>query len=195
MYKVTTPQGETHLTEQVNYIRVHTSGVYLLTDVNHAEGVAYRGMPYLFADGTIVCEVDAGETVRSSSEAVGVAFVTLAEAGNIDAITASEHTELFSPWACPVAYKTGNIRERNGKLYKCLQDHTSQETWTPEDSPSLWVGISDPAEEWPEWSQPVGSTDAYAKGAKVSHNGKHWTSNVDANVWEPGVYGWTEAIS
>lgn len=193
MYRITTPQGESYLTEQVNYIRVHTSGVYLLTDVNHAEGVAYRGTPYLFADGAMVCEVDAGETVRSSSEAVGVAFVTLAEAGNIDAVTASEHTELFAPWACPVAYKTGNIRERNGKLYKCLQDHTSQETWTPEDSPSLWVGISDPAEEWPEWSQPVGSTDAYAKGAKVSHNGKHWTSNVDANVWEPGVYGWTEA--
>lgn len=195
MYRITTPQGETYLTEQVNYIRVHTSGVYLLTDVNHAEGVAYRGTPYLFSDGAAVCEVDAGEMVRSSSEAVGVAFVTLAEAGNIDAVTASEHTELFSPWACPVAYKTGNIRERNGKLYKCLQDHTSQETWTPEDSSSLWVGISDPAEEWPEWSQPVGSTDAYAKGAKVSHNGKHWTSNVDANVWEPGVYGWTEAIS
>lgn len=193
MYRITTPQGEIYLTEKVNYIRVHTSGVYLLTDVNHAEGVAYRGMPYLFADGTIVCEVDAGETVRSSSEAVGVAFVTLAEAGNIDAVTASEHTKLFAPWAFPVTYKTGNIRERNGKLYKCLQDHTSQETWTPEDSPSLWVGISDPAEEWPEWSQPVGSTDAYAKGAKVSHNGKHWTSNVDANVWEPGVYGWTEA--
>ena len=189
MYRITTPQGETHLTEKVNYIRVHTSGVYLLTDAGRAEGVAYRGTPYLFADGTIVSEVDAGETVRSSSEAVGVAFVTLAEAGNIDAITASEHTELFSPWACPVAYKTGNIRERNGKLYKCLQDHTSQETWTPEDSPSLWVGISDPAEEWPEWSQPVGSTDAYAKGAKVSHNGKHWTSNVDANVWEPGTAG------
>lgn len=36
---------------------------------------------------------------------------------------------------------------------------------------------------------------AYAKGAKVSHNGKHWTSDVDANVWEPGAYGWTEATA
>ena len=193
MYQITTPQGETYLTEQVNYIRVHTSGVYLLTDVNHAEGVAYRGTPYLFADGAVVCEVDAGEMVRSSNEAVGVAFVTLAEAGSIDPVTAGEHTKLFAPWTYPVNYKVGNIRERNGKLYKCLQDHTSQETWTPEDSPSLWVGISDPAEEWPEWSQPVGSTDAYAKGAQVSHSGKHWTSDVDGNVWEPGVYGWTEA--
>lgn len=105
---------------------------------------------------------------------------------------AAKAVELFPAWAYPVSYIVGNRVSDGGKLYKCLQDHTSQETWTPEDSPSLWVGISDPAEEWPEWSQPVGSTDAYAKGTKVSHNGKHWTSNVDANVWEPGVYGWSE---
>ena len=52
--------------------------------------------------------------------------------------------------------------------------------------------IADPAQEWPEWVQPTGSTDAYAKGAKVIHNGSKWTSDVDANTWEPGVYGWTE---
>lgn len=132
-------------------------------------------------------------SVQSVQEVTGIAFVTLAEAGSIDAETAAEHTELFAPWAYPVDYKTGNIREHNGKLYRCLQDHTSQETWTPDAAPSLWVGISDPAEEWPAWSQPVGSTDAYAEGAKVSHSGKHWTSDVDNNVWEPGVYGWTEA--
>ena len=129
----------------------------------------------------------------SAQSAAAITFVTLCETGSIDAVTASEHTELFSPWAYPVDYKTGNIRAYGGKLYRCLQDHTSQETWTPDAAPSLWVGISDPAEKWPAWSQPVGSTDAYAKGAQVSHNGKHWTSDVDANVWEPGVYGWTEA--
>lgn len=129
----------------------------------------------------------------SVQSAAAITFVTLCETGTIDTVTASEHTELFSPWAYPVDYKTGNIRAHGGKLYRCLQNHTSQETWTPDAAPSLWVGISDPAEEWPAWSQPVGSTDAYAKGAQVSHNGKHWTSDVDANVWEPGVYGWTEA--
>lgn len=129
----------------------------------------------------------------SAQSAAAITFVTLCETGTIDTVTASEHTELFSPWAYPVDYKTGNIRAHGGKLYRCLQNHTSQETWTPAAAPSLWVGISDPAEEWPAWSQPVGSTDAYAKGAQVSHNGKHWTSDVDANVWEPGVYGWTEA--
>lgn len=70
--------------------------------------------------------------------------------------------------------------------------HTSQADWTPDTAASLWTPVSDPAEEWPEWSQPVGAHDAYSKDAKVSHNGKHWTSTVDSNVWEPGVYGWTE---
>ena len=37
-----------------------------------------------------------------------------------------------------------------------------------------------------------GSTDAYPMGAKVSHNGKHWVSDYDANIWEPGVFGWHE---
>ena len=68
MYRIITPTGESILTEKVNYIRVHKSGVYLLTDVNHAEGVAYHGTPYLFADGAMVCEVDAGELTQESVE-------------------------------------------------------------------------------------------------------------------------------
>lgn len=47
--------------------------------------------------------------------------------------------------------------------------------------------------DWPEWIQPSGATDAYAKGSQVTHNGKHWTSTVDANVWEPGVANWNPA--
>lgn len=37
-----------------------------------------------------------------------------------------------------------------------------------------------------------GAQDAYAKDSKVTHNGKKWISSYDANVWEPGVYGWEE---
>lgn len=90
-------------------------------------------------------------------------------------------------------YAVDDRASDDGILYKCLQNHTSQASWNPADSPSLWVRVDDPSVEWPDWVQPVGSTDAYAKGAKVSHNSKHWISDVDGNVWEPGVYGWTEA--
>lgn len=113
-----------------------------------------------------------------------------------DDVAYNQPRVLFDPWSgAGVEYVAGDIRTRGADLYRCLTAHTSQETWTPEDSPSLWVRIADPAQEWPEWVQPTGSTDAYAQGAKVSHDGKKWTSDVDANTWEPGVYGWTEVAN
>ena len=76
-------------------------------------------------------------------------------------------------------------------LYACITAHTSQASWKPSLTPALWNKIS--IEEWPEWVQPTGAHDAYAKGDKVSHNNKRWVSTVDANTWEPGVYGWEES--
>ena len=101
-------------------------------------------------------------------------------------------TELFPRWSDSAVYAVGDRVAYESTLYKCLTAHTAQATWTPADSPSLWVRVDDPSIEWPEWIQPVGSTDAYPMGAKVSHNEKHWISTVDGNVWEPGVYGWRE---
>ena len=72
MYRITSPSAASILTAKVNYIRVHKSGVYLLTDVNHAEGVAYHGTPYLFADGAQVHEVDAGELTTETQSLLDV---------------------------------------------------------------------------------------------------------------------------
>lgn len=101
---------------------------------------------------------------------------------------------VFPLWDLAATYQTGDRVQYNEWLYKCLLAHTAQESWTPDTASSLWVRIDDLAEEWPEWRQPQGAQDAYALGAKVSHNEKHWTSDVDNNVWEPGVYGWTEVV-
>lgn len=122
-----------------------------------------------------------------------IAFVALAENGTIDEVTATEHLNTFAPWEPDVQYAVGNLRVYDGRLWKCIQAHRSQLDWTPDVAVSLWVKAGDPAEEWPEWSQPVGAADAYMAGDKVSHNGKHWISDIDANVWEPGVYGWHES--
>ena len=131
--------------------------------------------------------------VNTLSAATSIAFVTLAEAGSIDDVTAGEHVDMFAEWEPDVSYSAGNIRKYDGQLYRCVQAHTSQADWTPDTAVSLWVRIADPAEEWPEWSQPVGAHDAYQTGDKVSHGGEHWISTVDGNVWEPGVYGWEKA--
>lgn len=99
--------------------------------------------------------------------------------------------ELFPAWAVGKAYAVSDRVQYNGVLYKCVQAHTSQVDWTPDATPALWIVVS--LEEWPEWVQPTGAHDAYAEGAKVSHGGKRWYSTIPANVYEPGVYGWTEA--
>lgn len=113
---------------------------------------------------------------------------------NLDDETALEAVELFPKWKTDKEYNTDDRVSYEGTLYKCLQAHTSQATWMPDVSPSLWVRVDNPAEEFPEWIQPVGATDAYSIGAKVSHNNKHWISDYDNNVWEPGVFGWSEVI-
>ena len=102
-----------------------------------------------------------------------------------------EFVDLFVNWATDTAYAVGDRVKFGDTLYKCVQAHTSQEDWTPEVVPALWTRVT--VEEWPEWVQPTGAQDAYMAGDKVTHNEKHWTSDVDNNVWEPGVYGWTEA--
>ena len=104
---------------------------------------------------------------------------------------AMEIPTLFPEWDSGAAYVKDNRICYQNQLYKCLQDHTSQADWTPDTAVSLWVAVSDPAEEWPQWKQPAGAHDAYPKGAKVTHNGKRYTSNVDTNTWEPPTQ-WTE---
>ena len=81
------------------------------------------------------------------------------------------------------------LLQYDGSLYRVIQPHTSQADWTPDKVPALFTRVS--IEEYPDWVQPTGAHDAYSKGDKVAHSGKHWQSDVDGNVWEPGVYGWT----
>lgn len=43
------------------------------------------------------------------------------------------------------------------------------------------------------WVQPTGAHDAYDAEAIVLHNGAVWgNTHGDGNVWEPGVFGWTQ---
>ena len=104
--------------------------------------------------------------------------------------TATDVPELFPGWKTDTDYVVGDRRQFNGILWKCIQNHHSQNDWTPDVAASLWARTS--ADEYPEWIQPTGASDAYMTGDKVSHNEKHWVSNIDSNVWEPGVYGWNE---
>lgn len=62
------------------------------------------------------------------------------------------------------------------------------------------AAISKASRDWHEaleklgWRQPAGAHDAYPLGARVSHAGKRWISDIDNNVWEPGIAGWSEYV-
>lgn len=99
---------------------------------------------------------------------------------------------LYPQWDSSAAYVVGQIVNYNNNLYRCAQAHTAQPNWTPSDSASLWSPISFAEDGTEKWTQPSGAHDAYAKGAIVLHGGKTWASDVDGNVWEPCIYGWTE---
>lgn len=99
--------------------------------------------------------------------------------------------ELFPAWVADKWYEAEERIRYEETLYRCVIAHTSQTSWTPDITPALWTPVS--IEEWPEWRQPLGSEDAYHLGDKVSHNEKHWVSDLEANIWEPGIYGWSEA--
>ena len=97
---------------------------------------------------------------------------------------------IYPLWNSSAAYAAGDRVRYDGVLYKCLQAHTAQPSWTPTAAPSLWAKVltSDTGAPLP-WEQPE-STNPYMKGDKVTHNGQTWVSTIDNNVWEPGVYGW-----
>lgn len=111
---------------------------------------------------------------------------------SVDDNTALRMMEFYPEWAAGADYTAGYKVQRGGKLWRCVQAHTSQSGWEPENAPSLWAKVLIPDETViPEWEQPD-STNPYMAGDKVTHNGKTWVSDIDNNVWEPGVYGWTE---
>lgn len=105
---------------------------------------------------------------------------------------ALEAVELFQVWKPDTAYVAPVRVQYGGKLYRCEQSHTSQAGWEPPITPALWTEVAKPG-EIPVWRQPTGAQDAYNSGDKVRYpdeDGDVWVSTVDANVWEPGVYGW-----
>ena len=107
--------------------------------------------------------------------------------------TALRMVEFYPEWAAGQAYTAGYKVQYNGTLYKCVQAHTAQADWNPVDATSLWAEVlaGQDGTAIGEWVQPD-STNPYMRGDKVNYKGKLYESEVDNNVWEPGVYGWLE---
>ncbi len=98
----------------------------------------------------------------------------------------------YGAWTTGVVYTAQHIIKYGTKpdgspvLYTVLQAHTSAGHWNPASAVSLYKKI-----DIPHWIQPLGSTDAYSAGDQVLYNGLFWISDIDGNVWAPGIAGWS----
>ena len=111
---------------------------------------------------------------------------------SLDDTDALEAKHLFPQWKTNTSYQTSDRVLYENILYRCLQPHTSLDSWTPTTAPSLWakVLIPDP-EVIPEWEQPD-STNPYMIGDKVRFEDHVYESVIDNNIWSPAAYpaGW-----
>lgn len=158
-------------------------------------------VPEAEAPPTLMARVEAAESKAAqaglSEKATRVMFRALAQTDVITAEDALDNAGMFPAWADCNGQRAeeGSYWRHGDKLYRVNagQGHTIQADWAPDKAASLFSLAANPAEEWPEWIQPTGAHNAYAKGDKVTYDGKRWISTADANTWAPGAYGW-EAV-
>lgn len=101
--------------------------------------------------------------------------------------------EFYDIWKAGETYNVGRYLQYENTLYKVLQEHTSQETWTPNVATSIYAKVLvDPSGETIlDWMQPD-STNPYMIGDKVRFEGAVYECIVDNNIWAPVSYpaGW-----
>ena len=99
---------------------------------------------------------------------------------------------LFPTFEIDKSYEVGERIIYEDKFYKVITTHTSQADWTPDVAVSLFVEISDPAIEYPEFKTPINAETAYMKGDNITFEGNKYVSTMDNNVYSPTEYpqGW-----
>lgn len=108
----------------------------------------------------------------------------------VDYFVNRAYTMLNTPYMVNTHYYVKQTFIYEGVLYEVIQEHTSQADWIPTTTPALYKKAQ--TEDYPQWVQPTGAQDAYTLGAKVTFNGLHYQSLINANVWSPSAYpqGW-----
>ena len=100
---------------------------------------------------------------------------------------------LYPLWKAGAQALLGSRMQYGGKLYKCMQAHTTQADWTPSATPALWVEIAAPG-AYRQIKVDMLSTEAFALNeiGWWQTEGNLYKSLIAANVYTPESYaaGW-----
>ena len=79
----------------------------------------------------------------SESEVMSMLITAQINTLSVDDATAVRMTVFYPEWEKGKQYTVGYKVQYHGKLYKVIQAHTSQETWTPDITASLYTRIDE----------------------------------------------------
>ena len=97
----------------------------------------------------------------------------------VDDNTALRMTEFYPEWAVDTEYTIEYKVQRNGKLWRCIQAHTSQAGWEPENVASLWTEICESHAGTLEDPIPYNGNMALESGKYYSQNSKIYRCTRD----------------
>ena len=100
----------------------------------------------------------------------------------VQSLTDSEALEalvLHPEWASDTDYTAGYKVQRSGRLWRCLQAHTSQAGWEPENAASLWTEICESHAGTLEDPIPYNGNMALESGKYYSQNSKIYRCTRD----------------
>ena len=148
---------------------------------------------WLYVDGQLVHDPRDLPPIPYTPEQVLTALFQETEVMDSLPDSALEHMAAYMPeWETGKAYAIGDKVQYGERPYRCLQAHTSQDSWNPADAVSIWARILAGGDTVPVWEQPE-STNPYMKGDKVhfpTASDPVYVSTIDYNVYAPNVYGW-----
>ena len=97
----------------------------------------------------------------------------------VDDNTALRMLEFYPEWASDTDYTAGYKVQRGGRLWCCLQAHTSQIGWEPENAASLWTEICESHAGTLEDPIPYNGNMALESGKYYSQNSKVYRCTRD----------------
>ena len=98
---------------------------------------------------------------------------------SVDDNTALRMTTFYPEWAANAEYTIGYKVQRGGRLWCCIQAHTSQIGWEPENAPSLWTEICETHAGTLEDPIPYNGNMALESGKYYSQNSKIYRCTRD----------------
>lgn len=220
MYEIRKDGALLALTEQVNYIRLHPDGFYLLCPEAEAQGVAVAGTPYHLmgrdempeCETVLVQETDAGTALQAAQETAAegekmngqvqaAVKLYVQAATDIPDEQALEMPDLFKSWdealAAGEELAANTVLNLDGQLYRVVQAVTPQAHQRPDGEGMLAIyrPINQTHAGTAEDPVPFVYGMDTEQGKYYSYGGKVYLCNLDMQpcVWAPdtpGLWQW-----